>query len=46
MHVYLHRLITVRNTRASAALGELALVMPSRRTDQFSRLYLPSAVRL
>ena len=35
-----------RNTRDSAALGELALVIPQCRTDQCSRLFRPDAVRL
>ena len=43
---YLNRFIAARNTRASTALGELALVIPRCRTDQFSRSFLPTVVRL
>ena len=38
--------IAARNTRASVALGELPLFIPRCRTDQFSRLFLPAAMRL
>ena len=40
----LHYLLAARNTRASAALGELALVILRGRTDQFRRLFFPAAV--
>ena len=43
---YLHRFVATRNTRTSAALDELALMMPRCRADQFSRSFLPAAVRL
>ena len=46
MSEYLNHFIAARNTRASAALGELAFVIPGCRTDQFSRSLLPAAVRL
>ena len=38
--------VATRNTRASAALCELASVIPRCRTGQFSRLFLKVAVRL
>ena len=43
---YLKHYVAACNTRASAALGELALVIPRCRTNQFSRSFLPAAVRL
>ena len=43
-HVNLHHFVAVRNTRTSAVLGEIALVIPRCRTDL--RLFLPVAVRL
>ena len=46
MNEYLDHFVSARNTRASAALGELALVFTRCRTDQFSRSFLPAAVRL
>ena len=44
-HEYLHHLVAARNIR-SAALGELAVVIPHYRTDQFSPSFQPTAVRL
>ena len=41
-----HNFIVARNTRASAALGELALVIPACGTEQFSRYLLLTNVRL
>ena len=38
--------VAARNTGASTALGELALVIPRCRTDQFSRSILPATERL
>ena len=35
-----------RNTRTSAALGELVLMIPRCRTDQFSLSFMPAASRL
>ena len=46
MNEYLNHFVAARNTRASAALNELALVIPLCRTDQFNRSFLPAAVRL
>ena len=46
MKEYLHYFIAARNTIASAALGELPSLIPGWRTDQFSRSFLPAAVRL
>ena len=43
---YLNHFVAARNTRASPALGKLALVIPRCRTDQFSRSFGPAAVRL
>ena len=43
---YLNHFVAARNARASAALSELALVIPCCRTEQFSRLCLTAAVRL
>ena len=37
MNEYLNNFVTARNTRASSALSELALVIQRVRTDQFSR---------
>ena len=45
MNDFLHPFVAGCNTRASAALGELALVIPRCRTDQFSLSFLPSVVR-
>ena len=42
----LHHFIAACNIRASAALGELALLIPRCRTDQFSRPFLPAAAYL
>ena len=46
MQEYLHHFVVACNTRASAALGELASEIPRCRTDQFSWSFLPAAVRL
>ena len=46
MHEYLNRHVAVHNNRASAALGELALVIPRCRTDEFSLTFLPANVHL
>ena len=46
LHTYLHHFVATRNSRDSAALCELALVILSKRNDQFSRLFLPFAVSL
>ena len=46
MNEYLNPFVSPRNTRASAALCELTLVIPRCRTDQFSRSRLPAAIRL
>ena len=46
MNEYLKHLDATRNTRASAAVGELALVIPFCRTDQFSPSFLSGGVRL
>ena len=40
MNGYLNHFVIVRNTRASAVLGELALASPRCRTNQFSRSFL------
>ena len=46
MHEYLHIFVAACNTKASAVLCELALVIPRCRTDQFNRLFLRVTVRL
>ena len=46
MDEHLNHLVATRNTRSAVVLGELALVIPGCRTDQFSRSFLPAAVRL
>ena len=46
MNEYLTHFVVAYNTRTLTALGELALVIPRYRTDQFSRSFLPAAVRL
>ena len=46
MSGYLKHFVAASNTRASAALRELTLVIPRGRTDQLSRLFLPDAVSL
>ena len=46
IHKYLHHLVAARNTRAPAALGDLALVIPHCRTAQFLRSFIPPVVRL
>ena len=46
LHKYLHNFVASPITRASAALGELVLVIPRCRTNQVSRSFFPSAVRL
>ena len=45
-HKYLQQFAAAYYTRVSAALCELALVIPSCKTDQFSQLFLPVTVRL
>ena len=44
LHEYLNHFVAARNTRASAALIVLALVIPLGGTDQFSRSFLAAAV--
>ena len=44
MNEHLNNFVVAHNTRASAALGELAPVIPRCKTDQFSRSLLPAAV--
>ena len=44
MNVYTSHFVAARNTRASSAIDELALVIPRCRTDQFTRSFLPAAV--
>ena len=46
MSEYLNHFVTACNTRASAALDELALVIPRCRTDPFSQSFLPAVVRV
>ena len=46
MNEYLKHFVAARNNRVSAALGELALVIPPCRTDQFSRLFLHASLRV
>ena len=46
MNGHLNYFVAAHNTRALAALGGLALVNPSCRTDQFSRSFLPAAISL
>ena len=46
MNEYLKHLVAARNGRASATLGEFALVISSCRTDQFSWSFRSAAVRL
>ena len=46
MNEHLNRFVAARNTRALAALGELALVFPLCRADQSSWSFLPAAVHL
>ena len=41
-----HYFVPLRNTRESAALCQLALVIPRRRTNEFNRLFYTVAVRL
>ena len=43
---YLHQFVASRNSRSSAALGKLHLVISHCRTDQFSRSFLPAAMPL
>ena len=44
LNEYLNQFVTASNTRALAALGELALMIPHCRTDQFSLSFLSTAV--
>ena len=46
LHEYLHHFVATRNTTASAALCELALVISRCGFDRFSRAFLLAAVRL
>ena len=46
MNEYLKHFAAARNSRASAALGKVALVIPRCRIDQFSRSLMSAAVRL
>ena len=46
MHECIHHVLAARNIRVIAALGELALMSTCSRTDNFSQLFLPVAVRL
>ena len=46
MHEYLHHFVAARNTRASAALRELALTILRYASDLVSRSFLAVAVRL
>ena len=46
MNDYLNNFDAARNNKASAALGEVALMIPRFRADQLSRLFLPTALRL
>ena len=46
MHECLQHSVVVRNTRASAFVGESALMIARCRTDEFSRSLLPDAVHL
>ena len=46
LHEYLHHFVAARTTKVSAALGELALVIPRCRIDQFRRLFLLAPVLL
>ena len=46
MNEYLKHLVVARSTKAPTTLGELALVTPRCKTDQFSRSFLPAAVRV
>ena len=41
-----HYFVAARNTSDSAALGELALVIPRCRTDQLCRSFLPTTLYL
>ena len=43
VHKYLNHFVAARDIRASAALGELTLMIPSYRTDEFSSSFLPAA---
>ena len=44
MNEYQKHFVAARSTKASTAVGELALVIPRCRTHQFSRSFLPTAV--
>ena len=46
LHEYLHHIVAAHITRDSATLCELTLIISCCRTDQFSRSFLPVAVRL
>ena len=45
-HRVSNHFVATRNTKASVALGKLVLVIPLFRTAQFSRSFLPAALRL
>ena len=44
MNEYLNHFVAARNTRASAALCELAFVIERNKSDEFSRSFLAAAV--
>ena len=46
MKEYLKQFVAVRNTGASVALGEFALVIQRCRIDQFNGSFLPADVHL
>ena len=46
LHAYLHHFVAARNTRTSDVRGELPLVIPRFKTDQFSLSCLPAIVIL
>ena len=46
MNGYLNHFVVARNTRASAALGEMTLVTPRCRTGEFTQLFLMAAARM
>ena len=46
LHENLHYFVAALNSRALAALGDLALVMPRCRTDKLRRSFFSAAVHL
>ena len=46
MNEYLNHFIAARNTRSSAALGDLALVISRFKTDQLIGSFLPADVHM